>query len=696
MQKKWLGKSKMTEERILLSSYKGENKFLHFIGCGGIGTKPLMKIFSQWGYQVSGSDMEDSPALAKMREELGAKIFSSHSRENLPPCKGEDLLIIYSSAIKADNPELIAARERGAKTILRGEALSLVAKEFGKVAAVSGTHGKTSTCALLVHILEKAGFAPGFLVGGNLPGRFWNGEKGNGEIFICEADESDGTHSLIASECAIVTNLEEDHIWNFSSQEAFYAKSRIFAASSQCLIYGAGEIPDTLFGGDTLPEKKIRITGEEVSQYSFPRSFGPFQKFNALLAITCAEALTGLPKERFLPFLKEFPGVERRMTIYYKGSNILLLEDYAHHPTELAASLEAIRALYGQKKKLTLLFQPHRYARLEKYFEEFAAILSTGRDAPQKVLIAPVFAAWTEKGKVSGRDLAEKIGEKACYLEGSWEDMAETIIQETSRGGEEEILAIVGAGDVRKVIPPLKAALEEREKAFYRECGIVFACGGSSSRFGGRENKLLQILGDLPIFLHSIRSFAPFLNGKMVIVIPEEEEKVYRKLLEKYLPGLSLIIAYGGNCREESVRNGLRSLPEEVKFVAVHDGARPFASPALLKATFLAAMDHGAGIASCHVTDTIKEGNEEGLIARTCPRSNLYAVQTPQTFRRELLESAFHKGEGNLAAFTDDSSLVEEYTSCKPKLVAKENYNPKITYSQDYILAKAYWDEILQ
>ena len=686
----------MAEERILLSSYKGENKFLHFIGCGGIGTKPLMKIFSQWGYQVSGSDMEETPALAKMRAELGAKIFASHQKENLPSCKGEDLLIIYSSAIREDNVELMEARNRGAKCILRGEALSLVAQEYPAVVAVSGTHGKTSTSALLLHMLEKAGYAPGFLIGGNLPSRFWNGEKGEGKIFICEADESDGTHSLIKAECAVMTNLEEDHIWNFSSREAFYEKSRTFAASSRIFIYGEGEEPEKIFPSLKGPEKKILVRKEELSSYRFPARFGPFQKFNALLAALAAEAVTGEKKEKFLSLLSDFPGVERRMTTHYKGSNILLLEDYAHHPTELKASLEAIRALYGEKKKLTLLFQPHRYARLEKYFEEFAQILSTGENAPEKVFLPPVFAAWTEKGKVTSRELAERIGEKASFLEDSWEKMAEKILAQMGAGVEEEILAVIGAGDVRKIIPLLQDGLIKKEKEFFRECGVVFACGGSSSRFGRKENKLLQLLGDLPVFLHSIRSFAPFLSGRMVLVIPKGEEKIYKGLLEKYLPEINLTIAYGGECREESVKNGLLALPEEVKFIAIHDGARPFASPALLQATFLAAMKYGGGIASARVTDTIKEGSPERFVLHTPDRSHLYAVQTPQTFRKDLLWEAFRKGEGELNKFTDDSSLVEAFTSCKPLLIVNESYNPKITYSQDCILAKAYWDEVLQ
>ncbi|MBO4630460.1 MAG: hypothetical protein J5858_00915, partial [Lentisphaeria bacterium] len=194
---------------------------VHFIGCEGAGSKPLRRIFEELGFHTTGSDLT----------------LNGHRAENLPKTPtGEQLLVVYSSAVAPENPELVRARELGAHCILRGEALGLITELFPCVIAVSGSHGKTSVTAMIVHLLQKTGHAPGFLIGGKPRNSGTSGSAGAGEIFVCEADESDGTHTAIHSTLAVVTNMEDDHVWNFASPECLERNFRQFARQGRKLL----------------------------------------------------------------------------------------------------------------------------------------------------------------------------------------------------------------------------------------------------------------------------------------------------------------------------------------------------------------------------------------------------------------------------------------------------------------------------
>ena len=680
--------------KIHLKDYQHRNAFVHFIGCGGAGTMPLLKIFSELGFSVSGSDMAESPAMTLLAES-GFTVHCGHKKENLPPAEGKDLLVVYSSAIKKDNPELLEAQKRSAKCILRGEALGLVAELFPTVIAVSGTHGKTSISSMIVHILEKASFTPGYLIGGNLPGKTWNGSAGNKEIFVCEADESDGTHTAIHASCAVVSNIEDDHVWNFASEGVLLDNFRSFAFSAPHLVYNAGEKTDLLYKGKHPDHYRItEVERNDLSVRKRLRNFPLYQKENAFLAAKCVEKLFQIPCLKALEFLADFAGVGRRLTVHYEGLEYTLIEDYAHHPTEVEASLRSLREMYPESI-LYLVFQPHRYARLERYFEEFAGELGRKEYSPDKVYVAPVFAAWSETGKVGAEDLVASLGKNAQLLAGSWENMAEKVlcsVKEKDGAGEKKkrkVIAVLGAGDVVKILPFLKEPLKEKDMG--EKTGVVIAAGGSSSRYGAK-NKLFEELDSLPVFLHCLKNFVPYLPDEhVVLTVPQALKEDFARLLEKYqylFKGKNVVLVNGGSCREESVYNGVKALPEECGYIAVHDAARPFADHFLLLETLYGAEISGGSIAAKKVTDTIKETDEKGLVARTVPRENLWAVQTPQTFRRDILLEAFCKGKEELKKFTDDSSLVERFTSCKVGITETVKPNIKVTFPEDLLFAQ--------
>ncbi len=429
-----------------MKEFLSSDAAVHFIGCGGAGTAPLMRIFHEKGFRISGSDLIENKETRLLRE-LGIPVFTGeHKAENLPDCG--KLLLIHTSAADPENPEIHEAKRRNAKILRRGEALAEIAKLFRRVIAVSGSHGKTSVTGMLAYALKELGADPGYLVGGKVNTWEHSGSAGNGDLFITEGDESDGTNALLHSAVAIVTNLEDDHVWSLGGVEVLEENFRIFARQAEYLIYSAGEKTDRLFA-----ERKDALRIEQTDSIFPPAEEakrGGFQLRNAFFVYKTLERL-GYTGKQIIPVLSRFPGVDRRMTLHYDTPALRIVEDYAHHPTELKASLEALRKT-NPGRRLVVVFQPHRYARLERYFHEFAEELSKA----DMVYTVPVFAAWTASGKYDSSDLAGVLGIPAESLAGSWEDMAGKILTQKKDG---DLLAVIGAGDIKDILPCLRRML---------------------------------------------------------------------------------------------------------------------------------------------------------------------------------------------------------------------------------------------
>ncbi len=411
---------------------------LHFIGIGGAGMAPLAAIALDCGCRVTGSDREASEKTAALARR-GATVFSEQRAENVP---ADAEYSIYSSAVAFDHPERAAARALGIPELRRGEFLGVIARSFRRVAAVSGSHGKTSITSILSWILHETGCDPGWLIGGSVPG-LPPGRRGNGDIFVTEADESDGTHTALFPAIGIVPNADDDHAWSVGGEEALKRNFQTFAKQSKQLIYYRDRLPGDWFEGH--PDA-LRLTAAFAADPQFD-GFAGFQRTNTALAVEAAVRL-GVDRKAALKAAAVFPGVERRMTVRHEGENVTVIEDYAHHPRELEQSLALLKERYPGYH-LRVVFQPHRYARLAKYIDELAELLR-GADS---VLVTPVFAAWCEAGGVDSRELVKRVGDKAEYVEGTWEEIARKA--RAYDGPRKLLIAVIGAGDIEKVLPHL-------------------------------------------------------------------------------------------------------------------------------------------------------------------------------------------------------------------------------------------------
>lgn len=425
-----------------------EYKSFHFIGCGGAGMVGLALIMHEKGFKVSGSDLKKSSNTGALKEK-DIPVFIGHSPGNLPEEK--NTFIVRSSAVSESNPEFAAAISRGLPHLRRGEFLAEIAKSYELVISVAGCHGKTSVTGLIIHILGNCGKNPGFMVGGKVTGWEYSGGAGDGKIFVTESDESDGTQIHLRSSIAVVNNVEDDHSWNVGGEQVLYGNFAKFAENSQKLIYGPSPLADRIFA---FHKNKTALDLKSLSaKFADMKDWGGFQKVNAAIAVEAA-AEAGIDRKKAEEHARTFPGIERRMSVRYQKDDFYLIEDYAHHPTEVAASISAFRERFPGHF-LRVVFQPHRYARLEKYIGQLACELRRA----DEVLVVPVFAAWSEKGKVSSEDLALRIGGNAKTADSAWENLASNI---SSSVKNNEILAIIGAGDIDELLPLIISDLKRR------------------------------------------------------------------------------------------------------------------------------------------------------------------------------------------------------------------------------------------
>lgn len=419
----------------------------HIIGICGAGCAPLARILKRKGFSVSGSDLLDGGAAQSLREE-GISVSIGHDAAHLP--KADRLLVVRTSAADRSNPEIREAERRGVPCLRRGEVLALLAGEYSFPISISGSHGKTSISASLAYLLDVLGLKPGIMIGGNVKGWEKNGAPGDGTFFVTEADESDGTHALLTSGLGVVPNVDDDHAWSVGGRAQLERNFQTFARKSERLLYVASDATDRLFQGHP---NAVRLSEEPPSDFLAGR--GHFQRLDAWIAVRAAELL-GIEKEKAAAAIESFPGVDRRLSLRHAGY-AMIVEDYAHHPAELRESLRSLRELHPGKR-LVVAFQPHRHARLERYFDEFAKELA----AADRLYVLPVFAAWTASGGRSSRELAEASG--GIALSGSWDEIADAIASDLRKN---DLIAVVGAGDSVQLPPLLTRRLEAlEEKSF--------------------------------------------------------------------------------------------------------------------------------------------------------------------------------------------------------------------------------------
>jgi UDP-N-acetylmuramate--alanine ligase len=446
---------------------------VHFVGIGGAGMSGIARIMLERGIPVSGSDAKDSDLLAELRE-LGATTHVGHAAEHL----GDAATVVVSTAIRETNPELAAARERGLLVLHRAAALaSLMAGR--RSVAVAGTHGKTTTTSMLTVALQHAGADPSYCIGGQLVTTGLGAADGSGDLFVAEADESDGSFLMFRPKAAIITNVEADHLDNYASfdkvTETFarfvervepggllvvcaddqVARSLGEQGAARGLTvrtYGEAEDADYRTEGFTPRGLGARFTvGGQAMELSVP---GRHNALNATAAYATAVEL-GVSAEAVAEGLAGFTGARRRLEPKGEVGGIKVFDSYAHHPTELAADLRATRDYVGELGggRIVAVFQPHLFSRTQFFAAEFGAALGLA----DEVVVLDVFPAREDPiPGVTGELVAKAIPHGRVTYEADGNAVAGRVAAIATPG---DVIITMGAGDVTRLGPKILGLL---------------------------------------------------------------------------------------------------------------------------------------------------------------------------------------------------------------------------------------------
>ncbi|WP_195940825.1 UDP-N-acetylmuramate--L-alanine ligase [Romboutsia sp. 1001713B170131_170501_G6] len=445
---------------------------IHFIGIGGISMSALAEICLNKGYKVSGSDSNESYLLDKLRSQ-GANIFIGHEKEHL----ADDVdMVVYTAAVHDDNAELIAAREKNKLVVNRATFLGQIMREYKNSIAISGTHGKTSTTSMLSTIFQYADLDPTILVGGNLSSIGGNVKIGNSDHFITEACEYVDSFLNFNPKISTVLNIEEDHLDYFSGLDEIKASFNKFGkllpkdgyfiingddentndilhdVKATVIKYGTNLGNDALIKNISFSEKghgifELELNGKNlgVFELSVP---GLHNIYNATAAILVAY-VSNIELELIRENIKSYSGVGRRFEVKGRYNDALIVDDYAHHPTELKATLSAAKKM--KKSKLWCIFQPHTYTRTKSLLNEFAEAFYSA----DKVIITDIYAAReNDPGDIHSKDLVEKLYQNhvdVAYIS-KFEDIVDYLRDNVSSN---DLVITAGAGPIYKVAEEL-------------------------------------------------------------------------------------------------------------------------------------------------------------------------------------------------------------------------------------------------
>jgi UDP-N-acetylmuramate--alanine ligase len=439
---------------------------VHLIGIGGIGMSGIAQILLALGCEVSGSDLKSTGIIEKLNS-LGAKIFIGHSSANITDAE----LVVYSSAIKQGNPELQGAYSRGIPVIARAEALGALSGRK-KTIAVTGAHGKTSTASLISHMLVHCGLNPTVCVGGEVPDLNGNAQLGEGSYCVAEADESDGSFLKLFPFYSVVTNIDREHLDYYKSAEDITKAFRSFLNNTKqdgCIFFCQDdpvlrEIVRSLnkrsFSFGLSPEAQlfadsINLQGN-ISRFNCVckgsnlgeialKVPGRHNVCNALAAVATGLDL-GLEFKSIQAALGVYQGVRRRLELKFQERDILVFDDYAHHPAEIRATLDALKSF--RHKRILAVFQPHRYSRTKFLIDDFGSCFR-GVDL---LIVTDIYAAGEAPIKgVSANDICQKAreaGVKNVLFLPKADIIFNLLFQEIQSG---DLVAIMGAGDIGSV-----------------------------------------------------------------------------------------------------------------------------------------------------------------------------------------------------------------------------------------------------
>jgi UDP-N-acetylmuramate--alanine ligase len=455
---------------------------VHLVGIGGAGMSGIARILLDRGMAVSGSDAKESPTLLTLRAQ-GARVAVGQAAGNLDLLDGGPSVVVVSSAIRADNPELVEATARGITVLHRSAALAAVMADH-RVACVAGTHGKTSTTSMLTVALQHCRLDPSFAIGGDLNDSGANAHHGVGGIFVAEADESDGSFLAFSPSVAVVTNVEADHLDHHGTVEAYHAVFEAFVdrvvaggvlvacvddpgSAALALLaesrgvrvrrYGraAADVTMTDYAPvDGAGRATVLLDGAPVEvRVAVP---GEHMALNAIGALVAGLEL-GAPLDGLLEGIAGFGGVRRRFEFKGLAGGVRVYDDYAHHPTEVAAQLRAARPT-AHGGRLVVVFQPHLYSRTRLFATEFGAALSLA----DEVVVLDVYGAREQpEPGVNGKVVAAAVTLPAgrVHYEPSFEKVPALVAGMVDDG---DVVLTMGAGDVTMLGPELITELDRR------------------------------------------------------------------------------------------------------------------------------------------------------------------------------------------------------------------------------------------
>lgn len=457
---------------------------IHFVGIGGAGMSGIAEVMLNLGYEVQGSDLKDNPQVRRL-DGLGARIFIGHDAANVASADA----VVVSSAVDDSNPEVAAARAANLPVVQRAEMLAELMR-FRYAIAVAGTHGKTTTTSLVASVLAEGDLDPTFVIGGRLKSADANARLGLGEYLVAEADESDASFVHLKPMLAVVTNIDADHMSTYDGDVErlrqgfvdflhnlpFYGvavmctddpgvRAVLPAVRRSVVSYGLADGADiraeSIDGDGPVTRFRVQRPAPAGALDVELRLPGLHNVRNALAAIAVATELE-VADEAIVAALKDFQGIDRRFQSYGEipvdGGSLLLVDDYGHHPTEIAATVEAARRGWPERR-IVLVFQPHRYTRTRDLLDDFAEVLA---DVDVLVLLE-VYAAGEDPipgadGRAIARAVRSRGGVEPVFVESL--DKLESVLRGVAAAGD--LVLTMGAGNIGAVVADLADALAVR------------------------------------------------------------------------------------------------------------------------------------------------------------------------------------------------------------------------------------------
>lgn len=447
-------------------------KKIHFIGIGGSGMCPLAEILYSEGFTLTGSDSAESDTLERIKA-MGIKVYSGHFAENVKDTE----LVVYTAAVKSDNPELVAAKELGIPCLERSVMLGIVTRRYNRSVAVAGTHGKTSTTAMISQILIGSGFDPSAIIGGKLNAIGGNSYVGESDIIVCEACEYVDTFLELNPYLSVVLNIDADHLDYFKNLDNIKKSFLKFANQTTHGIIYCGDDENSIDTFKDLDLLKITFgigkncdyRADNIVSNGMNQSFDLYYKdefvtniklivpgkhniMNALAASAAAHHLGATGRE-IAENLEKFAGVHRRFEVLGVSRGVTVADDFAHHPTELEAVLTS--AMNMGFRKVWAIFQPHTYSRTAILLDDFAKALSI----PDEIIISEILAVReTNTYNIYSTDLGAKIEGSHCI--DTFEEITDFILDNAEEG---DLVLTMGGGNVYRCANMIYSALEHKE-----------------------------------------------------------------------------------------------------------------------------------------------------------------------------------------------------------------------------------------